>query len=136
MAAVVGRSGAGYQVLAGTLGDCGAGTSMGAALALEVAMRHRSVVGVICVNPKVVPESADTITDVRGLLEDGMEQLPGRNPTSPSRVWSSSVIRHAARTLLSMWDGLSALDDRLPRATPAPDVYVARSLSTGRQGRR
>jgi pimeloyl-ACP methyl ester carboxylesterase len=47
-----------------------AGTSMGAALVLDLAIRHESVAGVVCVNPKVVPESADTAPGYTVLLAE------------------------------------------------------------------
>jgi carboxylesterase len=93
------------------------GLSMGASLALQLATTRPSVVGVVCVNPKVLSESPDTVIDVRGLLEDGMEQLPGIG----SDIARPGVVELAydatpLRPLLSMWEGLSALEGRLGEA--------------------
>jgi carboxylesterase len=90
------------------------GSSMGAALALELATRNPSVAGLVCVNPKVVPESFDTITDMREVLEDGMEQLPGSgSDIARPGVAELGYDATPLAPLLSMWDGLTELEGRL-----------------------
>jgi len=103
-----------------------AGTSMGAALALDLAIRHRSVAGVVGVNPKVLSEPDDTVTDIRGLLEDGMEQLPGgESDVARPGVVELSYPATPLRPLLSMWEGLAALDERLPEASAPLLIFTS-----------
>jgi len=99
------------------LGDCGGGNFDGRGAGARVAMRHRSVVGVIMREPEGCARVGRHHHRRAGLLEDGMEQLPEESDIA-SDVWSSSLSRHAARTAAVDVDGLSALDDRCPRATP------------------
>ncbi|MCU1343809.1 MAG: putative acylglycerol lipase [Acidimicrobiia bacterium] len=90
-----------------------AGLSMGAALALEVALTE-PVAAVLCVNPKVVGESGDTVIDIRGLLEDGMVQLPGTgSDIALPGVVELGYSPTPLAPLLSMWEGLAVLDQRL-----------------------
>jgi carboxylesterase len=96
-----------------------AGLSMGGGLAAELATRH-DVSAVVCVNPKVLAADADTVTDIRGLVEDGMTRLGGIG----SDIAAEGVVEVAYDVtplipLLSMWEGLVGLVERV-RSCTAP----------------
>jgi carboxylesterase len=89
------------------------GLSMGGALALWSAT-HRHVAAAIVINPKVVPEPADVREMAAGMVAEGELVIPSRG----SDIAQPGAIDHdydelPLPQLLSMLDGLDALDARL-----------------------
>ena len=54
-----------------------AGQSMGASLALWLALHHAPVDGIVCINPATRPQPDDVLAMLDELLEDGMAVVPG-----------------------------------------------------------
>ncbi len=108
---------AAYQRLAGR-GDpvVAGGQSMGASLALALAVRHPEVAGLVCVNPLTQPQPDDILDMVRGMVDEGHRSLPGIG----SDIADADAVESAYEgmplvPLLSMMSAVRVLQDDLAR---------------------
>jgi carboxylesterase len=94
------------------------GLSMGGSLTLWLASRHPEIAGLVCVNPAVVPQAAEVIDMVRGMLAEGQDRMPGigSDIADPDAV-ESSYDETPLGPLLSLMEGLAALEPQLGRIT-------------------
>jgi carboxylesterase len=54
-----------------------AGLSMGGSLTLWTAAEHPEVAGIVCINPATVPQEAELIEMVKGMIAEGTTVIPG-----------------------------------------------------------
>jgi carboxylesterase len=94
------------------------GLSMGGSLTLWLASRHPEIAGLVCVNPAVVPQAAEVIEMVRGMLAEGQDRMPGigSDIADPDAV-ESSYDETPLGPLLSLMEGLAAMQPQLGRIT-------------------
>ena len=103
--------------------------SMGATLILETALRHRSVAGLVCINPLTQIRDADTMAMLDEFIEDGMTVVPGgdqsdiADPNASDTSYSGTPLV-PLRSL--MYDGVAAITDRFGELTMALLVLTSR----------
>jgi carboxylesterase len=95
-----------------------AGLSMGGTLTCWLAARHPEIAGIITVNAAVRPFSAEEREFVGLMLDAGDEFAPSIGadlaaPDARERVYDGTPLR----SLLSLWDGIDALQAELPKIT-------------------
>lgn len=97
-----------------------AGLSMGGALTAWVATRHPSVAGLVFVNAAVAP-APDMRAAVQGMVDEGQTTMPGiGSDVADPHVTESAYEDTPLVPLLSMLDGVAAMQDQLPDiAAPA-----------------
>ena len=54
-----------------------AGLSMGGSLSLWTALQHPEVAGLVLVNPATMPQPAEVMEMVHGMLDEGVDHMPG-----------------------------------------------------------
>ncbi len=54
-----------------------AGLSMGGSLTLWTALQHPEVAGIVCINPATQPQPAELMEMLRGMVNDGVDHIPG-----------------------------------------------------------
>jgi carboxylesterase len=93
-----------------------AGQSMGGALVLALAVAHPEIVGLVCVNPLVQPQSDEELEMVRGMLAEGDAVVPGglSDIADPDAV-ESAYDHLPLAPLLSLMDGVRRLQADLAR---------------------
>jgi carboxylesterase len=91
-----------------------AGLSMGGSLALWLAGRHPELAGVICVNPKVLPEGDEAREMVQGMIDEGDVMIPGiGSDIAKPGVVESAYPGTPLPPVLEMWRGLDQVGERL-----------------------
>jgi carboxylesterase len=94
------------------------GQSMGGSLTLWLATRHPEIAGIVCVNPAVVPQPAEVMDMVRGMVAEGQDRMPGGGPdVARADAVVSSYLETPLGPLLSLMEGLAALQPELGRVT-------------------
>ena len=94
-----------------------AGLSMGGALALWLASRHRQVAGVVCVNP-AVDVGAEMVDGIRQMIDGGIDRIPAiggdvADPAGREKAYDATPLR----PLLSLADAAAETVDDLPKVT-------------------
>ncbi len=103
--------------------------SMGATLILEAALRHRSVAGLVCINPLTQIRDVDTMAMLDEFIEDGMTVIPGgdqsdiADPAASDTSYSGTPLV-PLRSL--MYDGVAAITDRFGELTMPLLVLTSR----------
>jgi carboxylesterase len=90
------------------------GLSMGGSLTLWIAAEHPEVAGIVCINPATQPQPAELMDMVRGMIDDGTEEMPGiGSDIADPDVVESAYASTPLRPLLSLVeDGLVPLSQR------------------------
>ncbi len=106
-----------------------AGQSMGATLALAVAIARPSAVGVVCINPLTRARSAEELELIDGLLDDGITVAPGEgsdiaDPASHDISYAGTPLA-PIRSLLV--DGVAPLTDRFGELTMPLRLFTSRA---------
>jgi carboxylesterase len=92
------------------------GLSMGGALTLWLATRHPEIAGIVCINTVVRPQPDEVLEMVRGMVAEGQDRMAGigSDIADPDAV-ESAYKETPLVPLLSMFDGIAALQPELPR---------------------
>ena len=95
------------------------GLSMGGTLTLWTALRHPEVVGIACINPATKAQAAEVVDLVRGMVDEGQDELPGiGSDIADPQVVESAYTSTPLRPLLSLIeDGLAPLEGRYGEIT-------------------
>jgi carboxylesterase len=94
------------------------GQSMGGSLALWLAGRRPMLTGLVCINPAVLPQAAEAIEMVEGMLAEGETVIPGSgSDIADPDVVSSSYDCTPLAPLVSLSQALAALEPDLDRIT-------------------
>jgi carboxylesterase len=115
-----GEAEAAYQRLAARASEVVVvGLSMGGALTMRVAADHPEVRGVVCINPAVQPQTDEVIGMLQGMLDGGMEVMPGigsdiADPDSKESAYEGTPV---AALISFLRDGLGALAPSYPNIT-------------------
>jgi carboxylesterase len=111
---------AAYQRLAGrTDRVIVTGLSMGGTLTLWTALRHPEVVGLACVNPATRSQPPEIVDMLRGMVDEGQEEMPGigSDIADPDAV-ESAYPGTPLRPLLSfLQDGIAPIEGRYGEIT-------------------
>jgi carboxylesterase len=104
------------------------GQSMGATLALSVALESPGVAGMVCINPLTRPRSADEIALIDDLIADGFAVAPGEgsdiaDPDSYDITYESTPLA-PIRSLLV--DGVAPITDRFGELTMPLRLFTSR----------
>lgn len=102
-----------------------AGLSMGGTLALWLVVRHPEILGAVVINPLVEPPAESFIDMMNGLLEAGIDRVPGigsdiAKPEVREETYDATPIRPA----LSMFEAVGDLSGRLGEIT-APILLLS-----------
>jgi carboxylesterase len=96
-----------------------AGLSMGGALTLRLGADHRSICGLITVNPATQPQAPEVVAILQAMLDDGTDLIPGigsdiADPDAHESAYGGTPVR----ALLSLVnDGLAPLAETYASAT-------------------
>lgn len=92
------------------------GLSLGGALTLRVGANHPEVKGLVCINPVAEPQVPEVIEMVQGMIDGGMEVMPGiRGDIADPGATESGYDGTPLRALLSLLvDGLVPLAQQYP----------------------
>jgi carboxylesterase len=92
------------------------GLSMGGSLTIWLATRHPEIAGIVCINPAVRPQPTEIVEMVQAMLAGGEDRAPGigSDIADPDAI-ESAYQATPLLPLLSMFDGLAALEPELAR---------------------
>lgn len=104
------------------------GQSMGATLALWLALERRDIAGVVCINPATCVRDADTMAMIDDLLDDGFAVVPGEgsdiaDPDSSDIAYDGTPLG-PLRSLLH--DGVAQVTDRFGELTMPLRLFTSR----------
>ena len=105
------------------------GQSMGATLILNAALRHRSVVGLVCINPLTRLRDAATMEMLNEFIEDGLKVVPGGDGSDiadPNAVDISYSGTPLVPLRSLMHDGVATITDRFGELTMPLRVLTSR----------
>ena len=96
-----------------------AGLSMGGSLSLWTALHHPEVAGLVLVNPATMPQSPEVMEMVHGMLDEGVDHMPGIGADiADPDVTESAYAETPLRPLASLVeDGLAQMVDRYGEIT-------------------
>jgi carboxylesterase len=104
------------------------GQSMGATLALWLALGEPGVDGLVCINPVTRPRSAEELDLIDGLIEDGLAVVPGEgsdiaDPDGFDIAYDGTPLR-PIRSFLR--DGVAPISDRFGELTVPLRLFTSR----------
>ena len=96
-----------------------AGLSMGGSLSLWTALQHPEVAGLVLVNPATMPQPAEVMEMVHGMLDEGVDHMPGigadiADPDVTESAYEETPLRPLASLVE---DGLAPMVDRYGELT-------------------
>ena len=93
------------------------GLSMGGTLTLWTAAEHPEVAGIVCINPATMPQEAELLDMVRGMVSEGTLMFPGiGSDIADPDVTETAYAETPLEPLLSLVDdGVAPLVDRYGR---------------------
>jgi len=117
-----------HQLAARVDGTVVVAQSMGATLALWLALRGSGIVGLVCINPLTRLRDAETMAMIEDLLEDGIAIVPGEG--SDIADPDSSDVAYAGTPLLPlrslMYDGVASIEERYHELTMPLRLFTSR----------
>lgn len=95
------------------------GLSMGGALTMRVAADHPEVRGVVCINPAVQPQTDEVLGMLQGMVDGGMEVMPGigsdiADPDSKESAYEGTPV---AALISFLGEGIGNLAGHYPNIT-------------------
>jgi carboxylesterase len=95
-----------------------AGLSMGGTLTLWTALQHPTIAGIVCINPLTMPQSDEVLDMVRGMVDEGTDELPGiGSDIADPDVVESAYAGTPLVPLLELMDGVTSITGRLAEIT-------------------
>lgn len=95
-----------------------AGLSMGGTLTLWLAQHHAEIAGIVLVNPLAEQAAESFYEMMRGLLDEGVDQMPGiGSDIAKPDVAESAYAGTPVEPLLSLMDAAGEVNDRLGEVT-------------------
>jgi carboxylesterase len=95
-----------------------AGLSMGGSLTLWLGTRHPEIAGLVCINPATMPQPAEIVAMVQGMVDEGETLMPGiGSDIAKPDVHESAYEGTPLPPLISLMAGLAELQDALPTVT-------------------
>lgn len=104
------------------------GQSMGATLALAVALDHPELAGLVCINPATQPRDEATMAMIDEFIDDGLQIVPGEgsdiaDPDSADSAYDGTPLR-PIRSLIV--DGIIPIVDRFGELTMPLRLFTSR----------